>query len=85
MTGFSKGQLRDKALLGREEVVQETRYRRVRHTLTLRFSLAYLWALSAGDRKPFDEFWRSVAEPKQTWRFPVSRPILECNLQPVRT
>jgi hypothetical protein len=66
--GLGSDQLRNKALLALEEVLQELRYRPVRRSLALRFALAYLWACGSGDRTPFDEFWRALADERM-WRF----------------
>lgn len=61
-------QLRDKALLALEEVLQETRFRIVRRSFALRFALAYLWAYKPKDRAPFDDFWQAVVLDTM-WRF----------------
>jgi len=62
-------QLRDKALLALEDAVQECRYRTPRQSFAVRFALAYLWVYSGADRKPFDELWRSMRQPKTPWSF----------------
>jgi hypothetical protein len=62
--GFAPEQLRDKALLALEEVVQECRYRPHRRTIAIRFALAYLWAFKPGRREPYDEFWKALALDK---------------------
>src|SRR5438128_5531025 len=62
--GFAHQQLRDKALLALEEIVQEARYRRPRRSFALRFALAYLWAYAGGKRDPFDELWRALGAHK---------------------
>jgi hypothetical protein len=64
---FGPEQLRDKALLALEEAVQECRYRTPRPSFALRFALAYLWAYRAGDRKPFDDFWRALRAEHKPW------------------
>jgi hypothetical protein len=66
--GFGADQLRDKALLALEEALQELRYRPIRRSMALRFTLAYLWAYSGGERSPFDEFWRALGDERM-WRF----------------
>lgn len=66
---FSQNELKAKALLALEEVNQESRYRPVRRTLVLRFALAYLWAVSRGERDCFDEFWQRIAERGDLHRF----------------
>lgn len=60
-------QLRNKALLALEDALQELRYRKVRRSAALRFTLAYLWTCSRGDRAPFDEFWHALASTTP-WR-----------------
>jgi hypothetical protein len=55
-------QLRDKALLALEDACQECRYRTPRRGFLLRFTLAYLWSRSCGDRGPFDSFWVAMGE-----------------------
>lgn len=66
--GSGAEQLRDKALLALEEALQETRYRPVRRSMALRFTLAYLWACRPADRRPFDDYWSALAE-QNMWRF----------------
>ncbi|MDT9598654.1 hypothetical protein [Sphingosinicella rhizophila] len=67
--GIGAEDLRDKALLALEEVVQECRYRAPRRSFAIRFALAYLWAYSGKDRKPFDDFWRRLGEKHSPWSF----------------
>jgi len=74
--GFGPEQLRDKALLALEEIVQECRYRRPRRSLALRFALAYLWALSGADRRPFEQFWRVLGDEKSPWSFSAANGAL---------
>jgi hypothetical protein len=62
-------QLRDKALLALEDAVQECRYRTPRRGFLLRFTLAYLWSISRGDRGPFDTFWEAMGQPRSPWSF----------------
>jgi hypothetical protein len=67
---FPADQLRDKALLALEDAVQECRYRTPRRSHAVRFALAYLWAYSGcNDRRPYNEFWRALLEPKSPWSF----------------
>jgi hypothetical protein len=47
-----------------EEALQEVRYPPARRPLSLRFALAYLWTISRGDRAPFEEYWRALAETR---------------------
>jgi hypothetical protein len=65
---IASDQLRDKALLALEELVQETRFGTVRRTFALRFTLAYLWAIRPVDRAPYDEFWQAMVS-ETMWRF----------------
>jgi hypothetical protein len=65
----SSDQLRHKALVALEEVVQECRYRRPARSFALRFALAYLWATGAGDRGPFERFWQVLGDAKSPWSF----------------
>ena len=74
--GFGSDQLRDKALLALEEAVQECRYRQPRRSFALRFALAYLWALSGGDRDIFDRFWKVLGDPKSPWSFGAANGAL---------
>lgn len=68
--GFAADQLRDKALLALEDVVQECRYRQPRRSFAISFALAYLWTYSGRqDREPFDRFWRDISSPKSPWSF----------------
>lgn len=67
--GFGPDQLRDKALLALEEIVQECRYRRPRRSFAIRFALAYLWAMGGTDRRPFEQFWRVLGDEKSPWSF----------------
>ena len=69
-------QLRAKALLALEEAIQECRYRTPRRSFALRFALAWLWATSDADRKPFENFWRSLGAEKTPWSFGVADSAL---------
>ena len=69
---FTADQLRDKALLALEDAVQECRYRTLSRSLAVRFALTYLWATSAADRRPFEEFWRAIGAPKEPWSFGIA-------------
>jgi len=66
--GSCQHPLTEKALLALEELVQECRYRAPRRSFMIRFTLAYLWSVSRGDREPFDEFW-TVLQSNELWRF----------------
>lgn len=74
--GFGTHQLRDKALLALEEVVQECRYRTPRRTFAVRFALAYLWAYSNTSRRPFDDLWNALGAEKSPWNFSVADTAL---------
>ena len=74
--GFGPEQLRDKALVALEEIVQECRYRTPRRSFALRFALAYLWALTGGDRRPFEHFWRVLGDAKSPWSFSAANGAL---------
>ena len=70
---FPADELRGKALLALEDAVQECRYRRPRPNYAVRFALAYLLAYGGGgDRRPYNEFWRTLLEPKSPWNFSVA-------------
>ncbi|MDQ4087372.1 MAG: hypothetical protein M3177_05095 [Pseudomonadota bacterium] len=69
---FGRDQLRDKALLALEEAVVECRYGRPRRSHALRFALAYLWASSGADRRPFEDFWQALGHEKTPWSFGVA-------------
>ena len=69
-------QLRAKALLALEDALQECRYRKPRRGYALRFALAWLWATSGADRRPFENFWRSLAHEKTPWSFGVADSAL---------
>ena len=65
--------LRDKALLALEDAVTETRYRSPRRSFAIRFALAYLWAYAGcGDRRPYDDLWRALGQPRSPWSFNVA-------------
>lgn len=49
-----------KALAALEEAADRTHDEPVRPTYSLRFALAYLYAVSSGERWPFDGFWRAA-------------------------
>ena len=53
-------QLKIKALAALEEVAEATHDAPVAPTYALRFALAYLYAVSGGERWPFDGFWQAV-------------------------
>jgi hypothetical protein len=69
-------QLRAKALLALEDALQECRYRKPRRSYALRFALAWLWATSDADRRPFENFWRSLGAEKTPWSFGVADSAL---------
>ena len=69
-------QLRAKALLALEETLQECRYRSPRRSFAIRFALAWLWATSGADRRPFENFWQSLGREKSPWSFGVADSAL---------
>lgn len=52
-----------KALSVLAEIADNCDKQPAERTLGLRFALAYLYAVSNGNRQPFDEFWRSCCDP----------------------
>ena len=75
--GFGPEQLRDKALLALEEVVQECRYRTPRRSFAVRFALAYLWAYASSDRKPFELLWRALGAEHSPWSYSRAETALQ--------
>ena len=67
--------LRSKALLALEEVVQEARWRAPRRSFAVRFALAFLWSLGGGEREPFVDFWKALARDDM-WRFSTADEAL---------
>jgi hypothetical protein len=61
---FDRDQLIFKALCALDEAIDECRATPIRPSFALRFSLAFLFALSDGCREPYDAFWREVTDPK---------------------
>lgn len=68
--------LRSKALIALEEVLQETRYGPVEPSRAVGFALAYLWNLAGGSRAPFDAFWRALRGENALHRFGYSEQAL---------
>jgi hypothetical protein len=66
---FTAHQLRAKALIALEEAVAECHYRVPRRSFAIRFALAYLWATSGEDRRPFDTLWHELGREKTPWSF----------------
>ena len=64
-------------LVALDEVVQHCRSEPYSRTFALRATLATLYALSDGDRRPFDTFWRACGlpngEPYQAYAGRVQR------------
>lgn len=52
-----------KALTALEEVGRQAQTGPIAPSFALRFTLAFLYAHSAGERESFDEFWRVVTDP----------------------
>jgi len=61
---FSPDHLTFKALVALDEAVESKAP--VPKTFALRFALAYLYAVSSGERWMFDAFWREATEPRAT-------------------
>ena len=53
-----------KALCALDEAIDDCDVTPIRPTFTLRFALAYLYAVSDGRRDSFDMFWREVQDPQ---------------------
>jgi hypothetical protein len=69
--------LRTKALLALEEVLQETRYGPVEPSRAVGFALAYLLSLAGGSREPFVDFWRALSGENPLHRFGYSETALK--------
>lgn len=61
MGRFTSDDLRNKALAALEEAAEQSRKAPIQRTKALSFALAYLWAISGGERWPFVNFWRDIA------------------------
>lgn len=61
---FGKDQLTTRALLVLEAALNETSDAPVPRSLSLRFTLAYLYAVSRGERSSLDGFWRNVTDDR---------------------
>jgi hypothetical protein len=57
---FAAETLKLKALAALEEAALLTHEAPVRPTHSLRFALAFLYAVSDGERWPYDQFWQAV-------------------------
>ena len=62
---FDRDQLIFKALCAVDEAVDECNHGPLKPTFALRFALAFLFAVSDGDRTSYDEFWREVGDPRE--------------------
>lgn len=60
---FDRDQLTFKALCALDQIANECSATPTKRTYAIRFVLAYLYTVGEGDRRPFDEFWRIIAEP----------------------
>lgn len=60
---IGKDQLTLKALRVLAEIADTCDKHPAERTLGLRFTLAYLYAVSNGNREPFDAFWRCCYDP----------------------
>lgn len=63
-----------KALCALDQVAEECGAGPAAPTLLLRFSLAFLYSVSDGDRASFDDFWRVVLD-----RYPSAYSVLQAN------
>jgi hypothetical protein len=61
-----------KALCALDQAANECEAGPLRRTFALRFALAYLFAVSKGDRQAFDDFWRIIADPIE-WGYSESQ------------
>ncbi len=61
-----------KALCALDQAANECETGPLRRTFALRFALAYLFAVSKGDRRVFDDFWRIIADPIE-WGYSESQ------------
>lgn len=61
---FGHDELVARALLVLESALYETAQRPVPRTLSLRFTLAYLYAVARCERSCFDGFWREVTDDR---------------------
>jgi hypothetical protein len=53
-----------KALCALDEVAIEAGDAPLKPSLSTRFALAFLYAVSDGDRSPYDQFWREIGDAK---------------------
>lgn len=61
---FDRERLIFKALCALDEIVDDCHAGPVKPTFAMQFALAYLYAMSNGDRAFYDEFWRETRDPK---------------------
>lgn len=59
---FTQADLATRALLVLEAALNDTGKAPVPRTLSLRFTLAYLYAIGGADRGSFDGFWREITD-----------------------
>jgi hypothetical protein len=74
--------LATKALLALEEAAAAAEHSPLQPSLAVRFALAYLYAIGAGDRGPYDLFWDAVRKRGEEYndcilRFSMARAALE--------
>lgn len=55
-----------KALCALDEITIEAGNAPMKPSLSTRFALAFLYAVSNGDRTPYDQFWREVGDSKSS-------------------
>ena len=61
---FGQDHLTYKALCVLDQAIDDCHAAPLHATLGLRFTLAYLYAVSDGRREPYDAFWREVRDAK---------------------
>ena len=59
---FDRDHLTFKALCALDEAIDQCDAAPIKPTFALRFALAYLFAVSDGQRAPYDAFWREVTD-----------------------
>ena len=65
--------LATKALLALEEAAAAAEHSPLQPSLAVRFALAYLYAIGAGSREPYDDFWSAVRQKGDEYTERVQR------------
>ena len=63
---FDRQHLIVKAMRALMEVADSSGAGPIAPTLSVRFTLAFLYAVSDGNREPFDLFWREIRNPQDS-------------------